>query len=95
MKTAIGIVELVGSANAIHVVDRMVKTADVQYLSKETVFGAGRVTVFVQGDVSAVTAAVDAVKNSDEYRAFSTYVIANPHPETQKFLKKSELKHAR
>lgn len=41
MKKSIGIVELVGSANAIYVVDKMLKAANVSYASKETVFGSG------------------------------------------------------
>lgn len=89
MRNALGIVEVVGSANAIFVVDRMTKTADVRYVSKETIFGLGRVTVFVQGDVSSVTEAIDVVKHSKECNIFATYVIANPHEETQKFLLKS------
>ncbi len=92
MKNSIGIVELVGSANAIYVVDKMLKAANVSYVSKETVFGSGRVTVFVQGDVSSVTAAVDNIKNSSACNIFATYVIANPHEETQKFLEKSMMK---
>lgn len=92
MKKSIGIVELIGSANAIYVVDKMLKVANVSYASKETVFGAGRVTVFVKGDVSSVTEAVNNIKNSCACDIFATYVIANPHKETQKFLEKSMMK---
>lgn len=92
MINSVGIVEVIGSANAVFAVDKMLKTANVRYLSKETVFGSGRVTVFVDGEVSAVTAAVDSVKNSSEFDVFATYVIANPHFETKKFLEKSMLK---
>ena len=95
MENSIGIVELIGSANAIFVVDQMLKAANVRYTSKETVFGAGRVTVFMQGDVSSVTAAVEVVKNSKECKVFATYVIANPHEETQRFLEKSMKKWQR
>ena len=95
MGNSIGIVELIGSANAIYVVDQMLKAANVCYTSKETVFGAGRVTVFVQGDISSVTAAVDVVKNSGDCKVFATYVIANPHEETLKFLQKSMSKWQR
>lgn len=91
MINSVGIVELVGSANAIYVVDKMLKTANVSYASKETVFGSGRVTVFVEGDVASVTEAVNNVKNNSECDIFATYVIANPHSETHKFLEKSKV----
>lgn len=93
MRNAIGIVEVVGSANAIFAVDRMMKIANVRYVSKETIFGLGRVTVFIQGDVSSVTEAIDVVKHCEECNIFSTYVIANPHLETQKFLVRSQDKN--
>ncbi len=93
MKSSVGIVELVGSANAIYSVDQMLKAANVSYLSKETIFGSGRVTVFMQGDLSSVTVAVEKIKACDALDVFATYIIASPHPETQKFLKKSMMKH--
>ena len=93
MRNALGIVEVVGSANAIFAVDRMMKTADVRYVSKETIFGLGRVTVFVQGEVSSVTEAIEVVKHCEECNTFATYVIANPHEETQKFLVRSQEKN--
>lgn len=92
MKNSIGIIEVTGSANAICVVDMMLKTAEVEYVSWETVFGLGRVTVFIQGDVASVVAAVETVKNSDACTVFASYVIANPHSETQRFLSKSQRK---
>jgi microcompartment protein CcmL/EutN len=95
MNKSIGIVELIGSANAIFVVDKMLKAASVTYTSKETVFGSGRVTVFVEGDVSSVTAAVESIENSNECKIFASYVIANPHEETKKLLEKSKMKYER
>lgn len=92
MEHSIGIIEVTGSANAIYVVDKMLKTADVKYVSWETVFGLGRVTVFIQGDVASVVTAVETVKNNNECVVFASHVIANPHSETQKFLSKSQKK---
>lgn len=43
------------------VVDRMLKTAEVEYVTQDTKCG-GHALVFVGGSVSAVTAAVDEVK---------------------------------
>ena len=92
MKDAIGIVEVVGSANVIFLVDRMMKAANVRYVSKETIFGLGRVTVFIQGDLSSVTEAINIVEHCKECAIFATCVIANPHPETCKILSRSMLK---
>lgn len=92
MKKSIGIIEVTGSANAICVIDMMLKTAEVEYISWETVFGLGRVTVFIQGDVASVATAVETVKNNNECVVFASHVIANPHSETQKFLARSQKK---
>ena len=69
---AFGLVEVVGSSNAILVIDQMLKTSDVSFLTWQTKCG-GHATVFLTGDVSAVTAAVDSVKASA--------VISNPSGE--------------
>ena len=92
MQNSIGIVEVTGSANAIYIVDVMAKAAGVSFVSWETVFGIGRVTVFVRGDVSSVTAAVEAVQKDKSCQVFASYIIANPHPETMRFLERSEHK---
>ncbi len=92
MKNSIGIIEVTGSANAICAIDMMLKTAEVEYVSWETVFGLGRVTVFIRGDVASIVAAVETVKNSDACAVFASCVIANPHSETQKFLSNSQKK---
>ena len=57
---AFGLVEVVGSSNAILVIDQMLKTSDVSFLTWQTKCG-GHATVFLTGDVSAVTAAVDRI----------------------------------
>lgn len=95
MRNSIGIVEVTGSANAVLAVDQMTKAAEVEFISWETIFGSGRVTVFVRGDVASVTAAVEAVRENKAYKVFASYVIANPHSETEKFLQRSEDKRNR
>ena len=60
---AYGLVEVKGESNAVIVVDRMLKTAEVEYVTQDTKCG-GHALVFVGGSVSAVTAAVDEVKNN-------------------------------
>ena len=58
---AFGLVEVLGSSNAILVIDQMLKTSDVAFRTWNTKCG-GHATVFLSGDVSAVTAAVESVK---------------------------------
>ena len=60
---ALGLVEVLGSANAIRVVDQMVKTSAVEFQTWHTRCG-GHATVFLAGDVSAVSAAVDSVREN-------------------------------
>ena len=68
---AYGLVEVKGESNAVIVVDRMLKTAEVEYVT----------LVFVGGSVSAVTAAVDEVKNNAPCKVIQTAVISNPSQE--------------
>ena len=59
---AFGLVEVLGEANAVLVLDRMLKTAEVFYETQDTKCG-GHALIFVSGSVSAVTAAVESVKS--------------------------------
>ena len=70
---AYGLVEVKGESNAVIVVDRMLKTAEVEYVTQAL--------VFVGGSVSAVTAAVDEVKNNAPCKVIQTAVISNPSQE--------------
>ena len=78
---AFGLVEVVGSSNAILVIDQMLKTSDVSFLTWQTKCG-GHATVFLTGDVSAVTAAVDSVKGNPPCEIVASAVISNPSGET-------------
>ena len=77
---AYGLVEVKGESNAVIVVDRMLKTAEVEYVTQDTKCG-GHALVFVGGSVSAVTAAVDEVKNNAPCKVIQTAVISNPSQE--------------
>ena len=72
---AYGLVEVKGESNAVIVVDRMLKTAEVEYVTQDTKCG-GHALVFV-----AVTAAVDEVKNNAPCKVIQTAVISNPSQE--------------
>lgn len=74
---AFGLVEVVGSSNAVIVIDQMLKTADVSFLTWNGKCG-GHETVFMTGDVSAVTAAVQAVKENPPCEIVFAAVISNP-----------------
>jgi ethanolamine utilization protein EutM len=90
---SLGFVETRGLVAAIEAADAMVKSANIELVSKETI-GYGLVTVIVQGDVGAVKAAVDAgaaaAKKVGE--VVSVHVIARPYADIEYMfnLKKSE-----
>lgn len=70
---AYGLVEVKGESNAVIVVDRMLKTAEVEYVTQDTKCG-GHALVFVGGSVSAVTAAVDEVKNMHRVKLYKLLI---------------------
>ncbi len=80
---ALGMVETRGFVGAVEAVDTMVKSANVEILGTKEI-GGGLVSVFVQGDVGAVKAAIDAgaaaVNKVGEL--VSIHVIARPNEET-------------
>ncbi|MBT5058025.1 MAG: BMC domain-containing protein [Gemmatimonadetes bacterium] len=59
MAQAVGMVETTGLTGVIVSADAMAKAANVELLGWDKV-GSGLVTIFCEGDVAAVTAAVDA-----------------------------------
>ena len=77
---AYGLVEGVGEANAILVTDRMLKTSEVEYVTQDTKCG-GHSLVIVGGDVAAVTAAVESVKQDPPCDVIESAVISNPSQE--------------
>ena len=83
---ASGLGELVAAINAL---DIMCKTADVELASWERKLGGRLVTLIVQGDVSAVTAAVNAAVEQAIKKPASYAVIANPHEEIVKLVELS------
>lgn len=60
---SLGYVECNGLSGAIVAADRMLKTADVDLSSIQNTKGNGWVTLQVSGELSAVTVAVEAVKD--------------------------------
>ncbi len=84
MSKAFGMIETRGLVGAIEAADAMVKAADVRIVGQERV-DAALVTVFVEGDVSAVMAAVEAGKEAAKRvgHLISAHVIPRPHDDVQ------------
>jgi len=84
---SLGFVETKGLVAALEAADAMVKAANVEIVSRESI-GGGFVTVMVRGDVGAVKAAVDAgaaaAKRVGEL--VLVHVIARPHSDLESLL---------
>ena len=85
---AIALLEVQAMVAAIVGLDAMVKAADVKLIHVEKRLGGRLVTVVVEGEVSAVTAALEAGKNAaaEVGNVQVCEVIARPHPDVMKFL---------
>lgn len=77
---AVGMIETKGLVALVQATDAMLKAASVEFIGWNKV-GSGLCSVFVQGDVGSVRAAVDAgtaaAKEAGEVQ--SAHVIARPH----------------
>ena len=93
MSKSYGFIEITGVVAAMDALDIMCKTADVELASWERKLGGRLVTIIVQGDVAAVTEAVEAgIRVAESMTGVvQHYVIPNPEPGTQKMLKISAL----
>jgi ethanolamine utilization protein EutM len=85
---SIGMVEVSGLGDAIRMLDEMCKVADVEFVATERKLGGRLVTIVVKGDVSAVTASVDAGEAlARKFGSFkASQVIASPHKSILPFL---------
>ncbi len=83
---SIGLIEVSGVTAAIDCLDIMCKSADVEFVTWERKLGGRLVTVVVEGQVSAVTAAVENAMANAIKKPVSHAVIASPHEEVQRLL---------
>ena len=85
---AIALLEVQAMVAAIAGLDAMVKAANVKLIHVEKRLGGRLVTIVVEGEVSAVTAALQAgvVAASEVGNVKVSEVIARPHPDVMKFL---------
>ena len=81
MSKSLGFIEITGVVAAMDALDIMCKAADVELASWERKLGGRLVTIIIQGDVAAVTEAVDAAVAQAIKKPVSHAVIANPHEE--------------
>ena len=88
MSFSLGLIEVEALGHAIFVLDAMTKAAEVEFVATERRLGGRLVTLVVKGQVSAVTASVEAGKTiAEEFGCLkASEVIARPHPEILKFL---------
>lgn len=69
--------------------DLMCKAADVTLSTWERKLGGRLVTIIVEGEVAAVTAAVEAVRTQAIRKPVSWGVIASPHEEITRLVERS------
>lgn len=73
---AVGIIEVIGLSSAIEIADICVKSANVTLIGYELSKGNGMVAIKIEGDVGAVTAAIQA--SSKVGKVYSKKVIPRP-----------------
>ncbi len=83
---SLGMVEVSSVTAAIDCLDIMCKAANVKLVTWERKLGGRLVTIIVEGNVSAVTAAVDSARAGAVIKPCSYAVIANPHKETERII---------
>ena len=89
MNKSYGFIEITGVVAAMDALDIMCKTADVQLASWERKLGGRLVTIIVEGDVAAVTEAVETAAAKAIKKPVSYAVIARPHEEIFKIVELS------
>lgn len=89
MAQAIGMIETKGLTVLVQAADAALKAADVSYTGWKKV-GSGLCSVYLTGDVAAVTAAVQAGAAAGRTvgEVVSTHVIPRPHGEVKSILPK-------
>lgn len=89
MGKSYGLIEIPSTTAAIDVLDIMVKSADVEFVTWEKKLGGRLVTIIVQGTVSAVVSAVEAGAEQAIKKPVAKAVIANPHEEIVRIIDQS------
>ena len=83
---ALGFIEITGVVAALDALDIMCKSANVELVTWERKLGGRLVTIIVEGDLSAVNAAVQNASNLAIKKPVAKLVLANPHEETRRIV---------
>ncbi len=83
---ALGFIEITGVVAALDALDIMTKAADVQFVTWERKLGGRLVTIIIEGDVSAVNAAVEDASRLCIKKPAAKLVLPNPHEETRRIV---------
>ena len=86
---SLGFVEVQSVTGAVDCLDILCKSADVSLVSWERKMGGRLVTLIVEGQVSAVKAAIDNTLQNAIIKPCAHAVIANPHPEVVRLVELS------
>lgn len=78
MSKAIGMIEYKTVATGMKAADLMLKTAEIEIIEAQTVC-PGKYIIIVTGDLSAVTASVDAAKTQCSLHLIDSFILGNPH----------------
>lgn len=89
MGNAYGFFEIQSTTAAISALDIMCKTANVEFITWEKKLGGRLVTVIIRGSVSDVNQAMEAAAEGAIKKTAAMVVIANPHEEVIRLVKKS------
>jgi len=90
---ALGFIEMPNLTDAVEALDIMLKTANIRFVAWEKKLGGRLVTTIVEGEVAAVTEAVEAAEHGNCGRIVASAVIANPHAETWKMVQISAARY--
>lgn len=89
MGISYGFIEITGVVAAVDALDIMCKTSDVKLSTWERKLGGRLVTIVIEGDVAAVTEAVEIAKQKAIKKPAASSIIANPHEEIIRLVKLS------
>ena len=92
---SLGFIEIPSVTAAVEALDTMCKAADVEFVTWERKLGGRLVTIIIQGEISAVSAAIDAAKANAIKEPCICAVIANPHEETVRMVELSKSRMSR
>ena len=89
MGKALGFIEITGVVAAMDALDIMCKAADVSLSTWERKLGGRLVTIVIEGEVAAVTQAIEAAAERAIKKPAATGILPNPHPEIIKMIELS------